>query len=71
MTDLDYTGSRALSEALDELDRRHISFAVARAGERVRRSLAKSGLLERIGEDRLFAAVDEAVTALWHDTAAG
>ncbi len=64
MTDLDYTGSRALSEALDELDRRHISFAVARAGERVRRGLARSGLLERIGEDRLFPVVDEAVTAL-------
>ncbi len=70
MTDLDYTGSRALSEALDDLDRRQISFAVARAGEHVRRSLAKSGLLERIGEDRLFPSVDEAVTALSHATAA-
>ena len=68
MTDLDYTGSRALSEALDELERKHISFAVARAGEHVRQSLAKSGLLKRIGEDRLFPSVDEAVTALWHQT---
>lgn len=68
MTDLDYTGSRALSEALDELDRRHISFAVARAGERVRRGLARSGLLERIGEDRLFPVVDAAVTALLPET---
>ena len=64
MSDLDYTGSRSLREVLDALDREHISFAIARAGEHVRNSLARSGLLERIGEDRLFPSVDEAVTAL-------
>jgi high affinity sulfate transporter 1 len=64
MSDIDYTGSRALSEALDELDRNHITFAVARAGEHVRESFARGGLLQRIGEDRFFASVDEAVTAL-------
>ena len=64
MSDLDYTGSRSLRDALDALDREHISFAIARAGEHVRTSLARSGLLERIGEDRLFPSVDEAVTAL-------
>ena len=64
MSDLDYTGSRALREALDELDRRQIAFAIARAGEHVRTSLTRSGLLQRIGEDRLFPSVDEAVTAL-------
>ncbi len=69
MTDLDYTGNRALSEALDDLDRRHVAFAVARAGEHVRQSLARSGLLTRIGEDRLFPSVNEAVIALWHETA--
>jgi MFS superfamily sulfate permease-like transporter len=62
MSDIDYTGSRVLRQALDELERKHISFALARAGQRVRSSLARSGLLERIGEDRLFASVDEAVT---------
>ncbi len=64
MSDLDYTGSRSLRDALDEFDRDHISFAIARAGEHVRTSLARSGLLERIGEDRLFPSVDEAVNAL-------
>ena len=64
MSDLDYTGSRALRDVLDALDREHISFAIARAGEHVRDSLARSGLLERIGEDRLFPSVGEAVTAL-------
>ncbi len=69
MTELDYTGSRALSEALYDLDRRHIAFAIARAGEHMRQSLARSGLLTRIGEDRLFPSVDAVVTALWHETA--
>ena len=64
MSDLDYTGSRSLREVLDALDREHISFAIARAGEHVRDSLARSGLLARIGEDRLFPSVGEAVTAV-------
>ena len=64
MSDLDYTGSRSLRDEIDALDRQHIAFAIARAGEHVRRSLARSGLLERIGEDRLFPSVAEAVTAI-------
>lgn len=64
MSDIDYTGARALGEALDELERAQISLVIARAGEHARLSLARSGLLERIGEDRFFDSVDEAVTAL-------
>jgi SulP family sulfate permease len=64
MSDLDYTGSRSLREVLDELDRKQIRFALARAGQHVRDSLARSDLLERIGADRLYPSVDEAVTAL-------
>ena len=64
MSDLDYTGSRALAEILDELDHEHIAFAVARAGQHACDGLRRSGLLARIGEDHLFASVDEAVQAL-------
>jgi SulP family sulfate permease len=64
MSDLDYTGSRALAEILDELDDDHITFAVARAGQHAREGLRRSGLLARIGEDHLFPSVDEAVQAL-------
>jgi high affinity sulfate transporter 1 len=64
MGDVDYTGSRALGEALDELDRAHIEFAVARVGRHARDALERSGLLARIGADHLFPAVNEAVTAL-------
>ncbi len=64
MSDIDYTGARALAGVLDELDRRTIAFAVARAGDRARAGLAAAGLEARIGPDRFFSAVDEAVTSL-------
>jgi len=64
MTDIDYTGSRSLREIVDRLQRDHISFAVARAGEHARNSLVRSGLLQRIGEDHFFASVNEAVAAM-------
>jgi SulP family sulfate permease len=67
MTDIDYTGVRALRSVLDELDRRHISFAVARAGQRVHESLERGGVLGRIGAERLFPSVDEAVVAVTDD----
>jgi sulfate permease, SulP family len=63
MSDLDFTGSRALARELDALDRRHIRFAVARAGEHLRSNLAHSGLLERIGPDHFYGSVGEAVAA--------
>jgi high affinity sulfate transporter 1 len=64
MSDLDFTGARALAEALDELDSEHVVFAVSRAGEHARAGLARSGLLARIGADHLFPSVDDAVRAL-------
>jgi high affinity sulfate transporter 1 len=64
MHDLDYTGARALREVLDELGRDRIAFAIARVGQTARDGLRRSGLLTRIGEDHLFASVDEAVRAL-------
>ena len=67
MTDIDYTGVGSLREVLDLLGGRGIALAVARAGDRVRSSLERGGLLERIGEDRFFGTVGEAVDALVAD----
>jgi len=64
MNDIDYTGSRALREVLDDLDRAHIVFAMARPGKHVREALVRSGLLERIGAERLLPSVDQAVRAV-------
>jgi high affinity sulfate transporter 1 len=64
MSDIDYTGQNELRRLLDELDRRRIRFAIARAGETVRDNLERAGLLARIGEDHLFGSADEAVRAV-------
>jgi sulfate permease, SulP family len=64
MTDVDFTGSRALGRVLDAAARHHIAFGVARAGDHLRDTLQRSGLHERIGEERFFSTVNEAVTSL-------
>jgi sulfate permease, SulP family len=63
MSDIDYTGSLTLRKVLDRLDRDGIVFSIARAGEHLRESLGKSGLLDRVGENHFFPSVDEAVVA--------
>ena len=64
ITDIDYTGTRAVRALVDELERSHIVVAVARAIGGAPQNLARSGLVDRIGRDRIFSTVDEAVTAL-------
>ena len=64
MSDIDYTGSEALAQVLDDIEARHLVFAVARAGGHVRQALARSGLAERIGEQHFFPAVGAAVDAV-------
>jgi MFS superfamily sulfate permease-like transporter len=64
MSDLDFTGARALGQLLDRCEREHVDFGIARAGDHVRRSLEHSGLMQRIGLDHCFPTVGAAVTAL-------
>ena len=64
MSDLDFTGARVLARVLDRCARDNVEVGFARAGEHVQQSLRRSGLIDRIGEDHLFPAVNEAVTAL-------
>ena len=49
---------------LDELDRSHIVFAMARVVGSTPRNLARGALLDRIGRDHLFHTIDGAVTTL-------
>jgi sulfate permease, SulP family len=70
MSDLDFTGSRVLAQALDALHRDHVAFAVARAGRHLRENLAAAGLEARIGPDHFYDSVDEAVRAFGPRTAA-
>jgi MFS superfamily sulfate permease-like transporter len=62
MSDLDYTGAQMLREVLDEFERDHIAFGIARSGNHLRECMRRGGLLARIGDDRFFRSVDEAVT---------
>jgi MFS superfamily sulfate permease-like transporter len=68
MSDLDFTGARALGRVLSACERDHITFALARSGEHLRKALRRSGLASRIGEDRFYPSVNEAVVALTRDT---
>jgi len=64
MSDIDYTGSRALRRVLDELHRDDIEVAVSRAGSHLRQGLVRSGLFDRIGAVHFYPSVDTAITAL-------
>jgi sulfate permease, SulP family len=64
MADVDFTGARVLGRVLDSFGRAHMSFGVARAGDHLRETLRRSGLLDRISEERFFSTVNEAVTTL-------
>ena len=67
MSDLDFTGARALGRVLSSCERDHITFAMARAGEHLCQALRRSGLISRIGEEHLYPSVDEAVVVLTRD----
>jgi sulfate permease, SulP family len=64
MSDIDYTGVRMLGELVAELERRKVATAIARSSHLIHRELKRSGLLQNLGPDRLFATVEEAVDAL-------
>jgi SulP family sulfate permease len=61
MYDIDFTGARTLSQVLDGLAQEGTAFAVARAGDHLKRNLERGGLLLRIGRDHFYPSVDEAV----------
>jgi MFS superfamily sulfate permease-like transporter len=63
-SDIDFTGTRALTRVLDRCARDGIAFGIARAGDHLHESLRRSGQAARIGEDHFFPTVDEAVRAL-------
>ncbi|MGH3195879.1 MAG: SulP family inorganic anion transporter [Streptosporangiaceae bacterium] len=68
MSDIDYTGARALGELAAELARRGVATGVARSSHLVHHDLKHSGLLKEIGPDHLFATVEGAVDALSTET---
>ena len=61
--DVDFTAGEALVELARQLSRRSVVFGVAAARTEVLAELERFGLLDLIGEDRVFATLDEAVAA--------
>jgi high affinity sulfate transporter 1 len=59
--DVDVTGLDALGQLLDELDKRGITFAMARVKQDLRDELTAAGLVEKIGEGRIFPTLPTAV----------
>lgn len=63
VVEVDITAVDALESLRSSLERRGIVFAIARIKQDLRDSLAPSGILERIGPDRLFPTLPTAVAA--------
>jgi MFS superfamily sulfate permease-like transporter len=64
MSDIDFTGTHALSRVVSTCERDDILLGIARAGRHLQASLRRSGLAARIGEDHFYDTVDAAVSAL-------
>ncbi len=64
ITALDSTAAQALGELLDELEEMAVPFGLARVKAPLHERLSAAGLLERIGEDHLYLAVDDGVAAM-------
>lgn len=61
VSDIDTTAIEQLGELLDDLAAAEVEVALARVRKPVNDMLGRSGLLERIGTDRVFLEVDDAV----------
>ena len=59
--DVDFTGGKTLLELADQLDKRGVVLVLAELRDNVRDELDRYGLLEKIGEDRTYESVQEAV----------
>jgi MFS superfamily sulfate permease-like transporter len=65
IVEIDYTGARILSDAIDRLQARGVTVAVARLeAVRAQGSFLRFGLTQKVGEDHVFHSVEEAVRAL-------
>jgi SulP family sulfate permease len=61
--DIDSTGAQVLDELLDALDERDVTFALARVRTEIRDELAASGIEARVGTERIYLEIDDAVRA--------
>ena len=67
--EVDITALDALDQLRDELERRGTHFAMARVKQDLRDELEAAGLVDKVGEDRIFPTLPTAVEAYrkWRD----
>jgi len=63
MTSMDTTADRSLRDLIEELRADGVEIVLARAKAPLRESLERSGLIDEIGRDHLYATVRQAVDA--------
>ena len=66
ISDIDYTGLRALGDLVAELRRQGVTLAIARSSHLVHHDLKHGALLAQLGPGHLFTSVEAAVEALQH-----
>jgi sulfate permease, SulP family len=71
--EVDITAIDALDELRAELDHRDIVFALARVKQDLRADLAAAGVVDRVGDDRIFPTLPTAVQAYvdWYTASHG
>jgi MFS superfamily sulfate permease-like transporter len=65
--DIDTTGADALEQIIEFLHKRNITFAMSRAYSPVPELLETYDLMEKIGEERLYATNRRAADAFYHE----
>jgi MFS superfamily sulfate permease-like transporter len=62
--ELDVTSAETLEELVTALREADVDFALADVRQPVRRQMKRAGLLEKIGDDRIYLTVDDAIQSL-------
>jgi len=65
--DVDYTGGKTLVEFAEQLKQRDVIFAIADVRAAVRPELDRFGLTDAIGEEHVFATLEDAIAAFRAD----
>ncbi|WP_225875342.1 STAS domain-containing protein [[Limnothrix rosea] IAM M-220] len=68
IAEIDITASDMLEEFMHELDSQDITFAMMRVKQDLYAQLKRSGMLQKIGEDRIFPTINTAVKAFQEDS---
>jgi MFS superfamily sulfate permease-like transporter len=68
ITDVDATGAEALDELLDDLERQGVEIGFAELKGNVRDRLVPYGIVDRVGPDRFYRTVGQAVKSYVADT---